>query len=288
MLYFLLLAEKISGRVTGSDTRPDRTLSKALSHQHNLVGEGVVSGNMVDVVKTHWPERRGYCSYKVSKILLLVRNPWDAMDSYFNMMLTNTHTKTLSDSVYNKYSEFYRELVLSEIQTWHNFYRGYLRLAKTQKISLLLIRYEDLVEDTASEMVKIMKFLYPDEDFSERIDQMSNENNTTSNNSYKPRGKRRFGKSFHRYDEELITSVTEKGDPLLSRLGYNVDNMKTQKENWECELQLKYSIGCADNVFHVNLGRELRKCDKFGRGLTAWRRSQTNDDKSPLPTLDDN
>jgi len=45
--------EKISGVVTGSDTRPDRTLSKALSHQYDLVGEGVVNGEMVDLVKTH-------------------------------------------------------------------------------------------------------------------------------------------------------------------------------------------------------------------------------------------
>jgi len=47
------LLEKVSGVVTGSDTRPDRTLSKALSHQYNLVGEGVTSKSMVDIVKTH-------------------------------------------------------------------------------------------------------------------------------------------------------------------------------------------------------------------------------------------
>lgn len=45
----------------------------------------------VQVVKTHYPERTGFRSFEGDKAVLLVRNPFDAVDSYFNMALTNTH-----------------------------------------------------------------------------------------------------------------------------------------------------------------------------------------------------
>jgi len=275
--------EKISGVVTGSDTRPDRTLSKALSHQHDLVGEGVVNGEVVDLVKTHWPERRGFCSFEASKIILLVRNPWDAMDSYFNMMLTNTHTKTLSDAVYEKFSEFYSELVTAEIETWTNFYRGYLNMAKKMKISCLLIRYEDLLVDAAPEMVKIMNFIYPDIDYSEQIDAVLKENKLAKNGSYRPRGSTKIGKSIPRYSPSLVKEITEKSNPLLTRLGYNHDSISNLGD-WDKELGCKYSQQGHSNTFRANVGNEIRKDHKFGRYLTNWRKQHTDDDKSPLET----
>ncbi|CAN0472101.1 unnamed protein product, partial [Hapterophycus canaliculatus] len=55
-------------------------------------GEGVVD-HRVRVVKTHYPERSGFRPFECSKAILLVRNPFDAIDSYFNMALTNTHDR---------------------------------------------------------------------------------------------------------------------------------------------------------------------------------------------------
>ena len=280
------LIEKVSGVVTGSDTRPDRTLSKALSHQYDLVGEGVVNGDLVDLVKTHWPERRGYSTFKAQKVILLVRNPWDAMDSYFNMMLTNTHTKTLSESVYDKYASFYEDLVSSEITTWMHFYRGYLQLAKSERLPLLLVRYEDLLENKAKEMEKIIQFIYPQEDFKMHLRKLDEETNVSNQGSYKPRGSKRVGKSFHRYSNELINTVEKKGNPLLSRLGYDMNNMLYTSAKWEQELQDKYKNGDPESVFHVNIGKEIRCDDTYGRSLTAWRKSQTNDDQDPLETAE--
>lgn len=47
----------------------------------------------VRVVKTHFPERSGLRPFECDKAILLVRNPFDAIDSYFNMALTNTHDR---------------------------------------------------------------------------------------------------------------------------------------------------------------------------------------------------
>ena len=62
-------------------------------------GEGVVDPSLVHIVKTHWPERPGFSSYHAHRAVLLVRNPFDAIDSYFNMCLTNTHHLSLAESV---------------------------------------------------------------------------------------------------------------------------------------------------------------------------------------------
>lgn len=55
-------------------------------------GEGVVDGR-VAVVKTHFPERVGFRKFEGKRAVLLVRNPFDAFNSYFNFALTNTHTQ---------------------------------------------------------------------------------------------------------------------------------------------------------------------------------------------------
>lgn len=51
------------------------------------------------MVKTHYPERLGYLKFKARRIVLLVRNPFDAIESYFHMGMTNTHDKHLSPQV---------------------------------------------------------------------------------------------------------------------------------------------------------------------------------------------
>lgn len=61
-------------------------------------GEGVVDDS-VWMVKTHYPERMGYLKFKARRIVLLVRNPFDAIESYFHMGMTNTHDKHLSPQV---------------------------------------------------------------------------------------------------------------------------------------------------------------------------------------------
>ena len=184
------LLERISGCVTGSDTRPDRTLSKSLALDHDLVGEGLVgpphfepSNNkaktttskkssqtqqklyqgafdpLVHIVKTHFPERKGWKPIQGNKVILLVRNPYDAIDSYWNLCCTNTHTRSLDESVYTKYAQKFEELVKHEIQIWCEFHYYWMDICEKEGVPLLIVRYEDLVLDIETEMMRIMKFL---------------------------------------------------------------------------------------------------------------------------------
>lgn len=95
--YLRKLIEKETSIVTGSDSRPNRTLSASLL-KFGYKGEGIVDDS-VWVVKSHFPERLGYVKFYVKKVILLVRNPFDCIESYFHMGMTNTHDKMLSNEV---------------------------------------------------------------------------------------------------------------------------------------------------------------------------------------------
>ena len=158
------LLEKITNLVTGSDTRPDRNLSKSLSLEHDLVGEGITQYQVTPVVKTHFPERKGWKAYDSNRIILLTRNPYDAIDSYWNMCCTNTHTESVVEEIYEKYQDKFNNLVKSEIFTWLRFTKFWLDQGLNQdpdgsRPVILLVRYEDLVLNTESTMSKVLKFL---------------------------------------------------------------------------------------------------------------------------------
>jgi len=150
------LLERATGIVTGSDTRPDRVLSRQLSGRHRLVGEGVIDGRRVAFVKTHWPERRGHTPFWARRAVLLVRNPYDAIDSYWNMNATKSHDRTLTDDAYEKYRDKFDALVANEIGVWMRFHRYWLR--DRQNFPVLVVRYEDLISDPERQVRRILRF----------------------------------------------------------------------------------------------------------------------------------
>ena len=89
--------ETMTGIVTGSDSRPNRPLSAQLL-SCGYKGEGITDES-VWIIKSHYPERLGYIKFPVSRIILVVRNPFDAILSYFYMAMTNTHSKSLTTEV---------------------------------------------------------------------------------------------------------------------------------------------------------------------------------------------
>ena len=41
----------------------------------------------------------GYLKFSTKRVVLVIRNPFDAIESYFHMGMTNTHDKNLSVEV---------------------------------------------------------------------------------------------------------------------------------------------------------------------------------------------
>jgi hypothetical protein len=139
--------ERITLRVSGSDMRGGLVA-------HDLVGEAAVSQNKVQLVKTHFPERRGTPPFEASRVVLLVRNPYDALESYFNLMMTGTHTSSLTDEMRIKTNQIWEDMVRKEVQVWKEFHEYWLR----QDVPLLLVRYEDLIRYPYETMCRVIKF----------------------------------------------------------------------------------------------------------------------------------
>ena len=142
------LYEKITLRVSGSDMRGGLV-------SHDLVGEAAVSANRVQFVKTHYPERRGIKEFQASRVVLLVRNPYDALESYFNLMTTGTHTTSLNDEMRTRLNHVWESMVKKEIQVWQAFHEFWL----AHDIPLLLVRYEDLIRYPYEVMCRVIKFV---------------------------------------------------------------------------------------------------------------------------------
>ncbi|KAH9260758.1 hypothetical protein BASA81_001225 [Batrachochytrium salamandrivorans] len=155
------IIEQLTGTVTGSDGNPDRMLNQQLQ-QLGLSGEGKMSNDEAWCVKTHYPERVGRARLTISRFILLVRNPFDCILSFFQMMITDSHSQAISLADFTaKYSKLWGDFLLEEVSIWIQFHQHWRVLAERNPDKYLLLRYEDLVgESRAGEVTKLAKFLY--------------------------------------------------------------------------------------------------------------------------------
>ena len=158
------LIEEITGLFTGSDTRGGRAMADMLK-SYGLVGESNCT-RAAWVIKSHFPERLGWMRFPVRRCILLVRHPINAIDSYFNMQLSACHTLSLDESQYHRFAEIWNDHIETEASVWTDFHEYWLR----QKISMLIIRYEDLLEQRERELRRLFDFLYqPVDDFGTEV-----------------------------------------------------------------------------------------------------------------------
>lgn len=306
------LLERTTGIVTGSDTRPDRTLSKALAEIHNLVGEGITQNSKTCFVKTHWPERSGCRIFDANRIVLIVRNPFDAIDSYWNLNATNTHTETVIDEIYERHRDTFEGLVKNEIQVWCEFHYYWLEKCRLHNIPLLTIRFEDLIKNAEVELNRIMKFMAADGHISPFWEARCRHASTTSDKgklgSYQPRtdtlGVKSVGKSFYkgRYSKELINHFhfvsddmakkRQAEETLLRKFGYDIleqgfpnNFAQGYAPPLPRESNLQFSNSSSASIT-INTGTLVRPKDcPFGRAMRNWRLQHTNNDTEPFKTV---
>eukprot|EP00536_Pseudo-nitzschia_multiseries_P018193 jgi/Psemu1/293378/fgenesh1_pg.2242_\ len=300
------LLETATGFCTSSDTRPDRNLSIALAEKPPFFcGEGLAPSpshtsspflppqsfggrNLLlppPVCKTHWPERIGCHAYDCQRVVLLVRNPFDATDSYWHMSLTNTHTEKVAPSVTEEHLEFYRALVRHEIlQVWMGFLDYYWKECLRYKIPLLLVRYEDLVLSPKRELRRILKFCCNSNGddggdwYTERLQEVTGDANRVSTST----DKARYGYQSSSTATDDSDDAAAAGTKVSSQLDLDGD------EDDARELSISMANGGRSsmtiNIPDVSL--ELRPRDSpYGRNMTYWRRNRTENDTQPFPTV---
>jgi hypothetical protein len=137
------ILELRTGIITGSDSRFNRTLSTSLM-KCGYQGEGITD-NSVWIVKSHYPERLGFIKFPFSRVILLVRNPFDAILSYFHMGMTNTHDKNLTNKSFESLRHIYQEFIVNESKIWNDFHDFWYAACEQLDIPIHVIRYEDLI-----------------------------------------------------------------------------------------------------------------------------------------------
>ena len=191
------------------------------------VGQG-----MVQFVKTHYPERMGSSPFQCSRAVLLVRNPFDCIESYFHLMMTGQHTASLSDEDRAKAMEYFDEYAVKEAQVWTKFHQYWL----SQDIPLLLIRYEDLYRQTDKVMERTLQFVLEVKRmgtfFEERVDRCIREQQKIESlGSYKPRSAG-IGKSYKKYNPETVERMkTPEMVEVMKKLGYGF-MLENPVERW--------------------------------------------------------
>jgi hypothetical protein len=147
------LVEDMTNVFTGSDSRPNRTLTAALL-RYGFKGEGIIDESVI-AVKSHYPERLGFARFETKRIILLVRNPFDALDSYFHMCLTNTHDRSLHPIALQspELQQLWREFIPNEAHTWESFHEFWARKAAMpeSRLQMIVVRFEDLTSTDAAQ-----------------------------------------------------------------------------------------------------------------------------------------
>lgn len=157
--FLRLLLESNTGIITGSDSRSNRPLSARLL-QCGFRGEGITD-NSVWVVKSHYPERLGYIKFLAGRTVLLVRNPFDALESYFHMGLTNSHDKALHPTTMSNpaIASLWDEFITNEAKVWATFHTYWIAQAAEGRTPVLFVRFEDLVSHQGEVMSVIEKYM---------------------------------------------------------------------------------------------------------------------------------
>ncbi|GMI45686.1 hypothetical protein TrCOL_g12951 [Triparma columacea] len=289
-----LLISSLTRIHTGSDSLPSRTLCWSLSHLHGLPGEGVVD-HRVNVVKTHWPERKGWWGGEGRRAVVVVRNYWDTVKSYWNMCVTNTHDKRATEEVKIMWGEKWRRMVKNEAKVWRVFHEWWMEEGRVEDICVL--RFEDIVgggERRNREIERLMRFIEGGEGGG-IIGGERNRNNAkaaaASGYKVKPGG---VGKAMKDFTEEMVADANEEAGEMLRMLGYedvckggavrdvDMEGIRDAFNRGRKKVEDKL-----DGTVRINKGQEIRReDDEFGRKMTEWRRSKTDNDTKPFPTVE--
>jgi len=246
------LLEEHTGVVTGSDSRSNRTLSASLL-RFGFRGEGITDAS-VWVVKSHFPERMGYVRVRVHRGVLLVRNPFDAIESAFHMGLTNTHDKVLHPEVMHgdpRVSALWEEFAAAEARVWADFHFFWMHAAFARDFPVFIVRFEDVLVDPAAALASIQAFMSssqpqtgcyrPPPQAAAAAPVVARAYTDAAGPGYAPKPQtRRSGKSLSQMSPALLQRVVASAGPCMHALGYRVAPLASDGKD---ELGLGLGLG---------------------------------------------
>jgi len=224
--YMRLIMEQVTGIHTGTPAPPNSKKGVQALYDRGFIAEGITD-DRVWMVKTHFPERArpGGEGIRGHKVMLMMRNPFDSIDSYFNLRTTGTHDQSLEEEEYTRLAELFDEHVNDEVACL----KKYFVFWKNADIPCLFVKYEDLkanFKDLATEMVQ---FILNKKDISgteeqKRLDMVIAEG---LKNLYKPRVGTNFN-SLHHYSKDQIRLILTQLREEMIDFGFLTDELFDQ------------------------------------------------------------
>ena len=233
--------------------------------------------------------RSGWGAVKGRCVVLIVRNFWDAVDSYFNMCLTNTHDQTLADEVRMQFWPKWERMVRHECEIWQKFNEWWLKCCERSNVPIMVVRFEDLVSQRRdSVMGTVLNFIGCPQ-------QPKPVEGARKASGYKPRsggvgGSLRKGRFSAKIREEVVRKI----GPTLKKLGFERITEIASDPNLSSDdvlspidsAILKPASQSSNGTIVINRGSKIREDnDEFGRMMTLWRREHTANDTTPFPTI---
>jgi hypothetical protein len=234
--------------------------------------------------------------------VLLVRNPFDAIESYFHMGFTNTHDRTLSADAKAGLMDMYADFVHKEAKVWRAFHAYWLE--RCGSLPVHIVRFEDLVDDRdGSVMAGLEAFAAPSLVGTKRV--VAAEDKAKDGAGYKPRGGRVGGALVHMTDAH-VASILKPNTELLKAFHYEVvdrdhgrgdsssnsSSVRGARFSLETQsrgplLQPSYESLPSDAQVFINRGTGVRSqeggdLERFGRNMTYIRRGLTLEDQQPF------
>jgi len=164
--FFRNCFEKITGKLTGEDNGPQKEIDE-IQEKYNVKENSetdinfdkfdYLTKNDYCLVKTHFPwwvyDDRNFI---MNAAVFLVRNPFDVIESHFNLHVTLAHHVNLQEWVYQDYKEDFDNYVVICSKTYNEFHTYWIDKVK---IPVIMARYEDLMINQEEELLKIYSFL---------------------------------------------------------------------------------------------------------------------------------
>jgi len=207
--------ESILGLWTGSDQNMKFGLVRDL-YKKGFKGEGFYDKKSW-IVKSHYPETAEENKYQIEKALFIVRNPVDAIISFFNMTATQTHDMQIFEEDYHLLDKIFKDFVEQEVTVYRDFNNFWLK----QKIPVHLMRFEDILLNPMYAYTEAMKFIFGVTSIEGTV--LEKHINMVCGGQapkiYEPKGARTM-KNYDRYSKEQIDFIYETCKDLIKKFGY--------------------------------------------------------------------
>ena len=159
--------------------------------------------------------------FRASRALLLARSPFDIMPSYFNIIFTVTHTRSITNNVQEEMKDLWDRFLVARVELLKNFFSRWQERMK--EMPVYCYRFEDLISDQRKEMAGIYQFMLGLESIEgtfieKRIKDQISQNDENSG-IYKPRSGK-FNASLHWFTKEQIDFVNRELRDYLIFFGY--------------------------------------------------------------------